>query len=385
MNDDSEYSQYQELVTFLRESGALGAGWRDAFLRTPRRLFVPEQIWIAAGPSGYRSVTERDAPEEWRAMVNADEPVVTQLDDGEDSGPGVATSSVSMPSLVGRMLAHLDVRDGIRSVLEIGSGWTTGLLCSRVGARHVVSVEIDPQVAARARKALALAGHVPVLVVGDGTRGFPERAPYDRVSSTAAVFRVPHAWVAQTKPGGVIVTPWGTPFCNAGLLKLHVCEGEEAEGRFVDSVSFMWVRGQRPRSQADADTSASGEARYGPSAMNPESALESVHAAFALGLRLPTVRYRVAWDNSDPRTTCRLVLWDIDGSRATVLLHDWKATDAVRQTGPRNVWDEATAARAWWESEGRPELTRFGVTATAAGQCVWLDRPSRVVTTMGLS
>ncbi|UNZ19072.1 protein-L-isoaspartate(D-aspartate) O-methyltransferase [Streptomyces sp. 891-h] len=383
MNDDSEYSEYQELVAFLGESGALGAGWRGAFLRTPRSLFVPERIWIAAGPSGYRQVTKRDDPEAWRATVNADAPVVTQLDDGEESGPGVATSSVSMPSLVGRMLAHLDVRDGTRSVLEIGSGWTTGLLCSRVGARRVVSVEIDPQVAERARKALALAGHAPVLVVGDGTRGFPERAPYDRVSSTAAVRRVPPAWVAQTKPGGVIVTPWGTPFCNAGLLKLHVREGEEAEGRFVDSVSFMWVRGQRPGAPSDAPPS--GEARYGPSAMNPESVLESVHAAFAVGLHLPTVRYRVVWDESDPRTTRRLVLWDGDGSRATVFLHDWKATDAVRQTGPRNVWDEATAARAWWESEGEPELTRFGVTATADTQHVWLDQPSRVVSTWRVS
>ncbi|MEU4969916.1 methyltransferase domain-containing protein [Streptomyces smyrnaeus] len=200
-------SEYGELVACLGESGDLGVGWRGAFLRTPRSLFVPERIWIEDGPGGYRPLTKRDNPEAWRAKVNADDVVVTQLDDGAESGPGVATSSLSMPTLVGRMLAHLDVGDGDQSVLEIGSGWTTGLLCARVGARRVVSVEIDSQVAERARAALTLAGHAPVLVVGDGTRGFPEHAPYDRVSSTAAVSRVPHAWVAQTNPGGVIVTP----------------------------------------------------------------------------------------------------------------------------------------------------------------------------------
>lgn len=119
--------------------------------------------------------------------------------------------------------------------------------------------------------------------------------------------------------------------------------------------------------------------------MNPESAIDSVHAAFSIGLHLPTARYRTVWNERDPRTTRRLVLWDIDGSRAAVFFHDWRATDAVQQTGPRNLWDEATAARAWWESEGMPELTRFGVTVTGTAQHVWLDEPSHVVSTMGLS
>ena len=48
------------------------------------------------------------------------------------------------------------------------------------------------------------------VITGDGAHGYPPRAPYDRVLATAAVQRVPYAWVAQTRPGGRVVTPWET-------------------------------------------------------------------------------------------------------------------------------------------------------------------------------
>lgn len=75
MND----SAYGKLVARLGESGALGVGWRGAFLRTPRSPFVPERIWIEDGPGGYRPITRQDSPEEWWAKVHADDVVVTQL------------------------------------------------------------------------------------------------------------------------------------------------------------------------------------------------------------------------------------------------------------------------------------------------------------------
>lgn len=168
MND----SAYGKLVARLGESGALGVGWRGAFLRTPRSPFVPERIWIEDGPGGYRPITRQDSPEEWWAKVHADDVVVTQLDDGDDNGPGVATSSVSMPTLVARMMAELDLRP-THSVLEIGSGWSTGLLCERVGQDRVVSVEIDAEVAARAGSALESALPPPSAHHGRRNSGIP--------------------------------------------------------------------------------------------------------------------------------------------------------------------------------------------------------------------
>lgn len=122
--------------------------------------------------------------------------------------------------------------------------------------------------------------------------------------------------------------------------------------------------------------------RYGPSPIEPGLALESVHCAFAIGLRVPAVRYREAWNVSDPEATRRLVLWDGNGSEAVVFYDNWQGSDAVRQTGPRNLWGEVTAARAWWEAQGRPEFTRFGVSVLPDVQTVWLDHPGNAVTTM---
>lgn len=94
------------------------------------------------------------------------------------------------------------------SVLEIGTdtGWNAALLAHQLGGANLTSVEIDPGIAAQARTALADAGYG--AVTGDGTLGHLSRAPYDRVISTACVYRVPYPWIAQTRPGGLIVTPW---------------------------------------------------------------------------------------------------------------------------------------------------------------------------------
>ena len=77
-----------------------------------------------------------------------------------------------MPSLMARMLEALDVRDGHR-VLEIGTGtgYNAALLCHRLGACNVVSIDIDPTLIVATRKRLAGLGHHPTLVVGDGTAG----------------------------------------------------------------------------------------------------------------------------------------------------------------------------------------------------------------------
>ncbi|MEK8171022.1 rRNA adenine N-6-methyltransferase family protein [Streptomyces sp. M19] len=96
----------------------------------------------------------------------------------------------------------LDVDDGM-TVLEIGTGtgYSTALLCHRLGEDNVTSVEVDPEVARRADDALEAIGYSTWTVTGDGLLGHPRRAPYDRTIATCALRRIPHAWVRQTKPG----------------------------------------------------------------------------------------------------------------------------------------------------------------------------------------
>ncbi|MCX4747752.1 protein-L-isoaspartate(D-aspartate) O-methyltransferase [Kitasatospora sp. NBC_01287] len=375
-------NEYAQLLAGLTGAGDLGEEWRGAFERAPRSAFVPDVVWAPDedGPSGFRRLRKADEPERWEELAGANTVVVTQLDDGKPDGPGVPTSSASLPALVARMLGHLDVEDGHR-VMEVGTGtgWTAALLCARLGDENVTTVELDPAVGHAARRSLAAAGFKPVSVIGDGLDGWPLSAPFDRIHSTAAVQRVPRAWIEQTRPGGVIVTPWGTPYANAGLLRLEVGEvGGPSYGRFVDNVSFMWVRAQRPQ---EADRPATAPDSRGPSRMDPELASESVHAAFVIGLRVPGARYMHTWDEQDPALTYRMQLTDGRGSWASVSYSDWDDDGAVHQAGPRRLWDEITRARLWWLEEGRPELTRFGITVTADGeQAVWLDSPDHPIT-----
>lgn len=369
---------YARLLAGLAESGALEDSWRGAFARAPRAAFVPEAVWAPddRSPTGHRRVVRAAEPETWWALVDADGVVVTQLDDGADDGPGIPTSSASQPSLVALMLRQLDVTDGAR-VLDVGTGtgWTSALLTARLGGDAVTTVEVDPDVSAQAAHRLRSAALPPArLVVGDGLAGVPEGAPYDHIHSTAAVRRVPRAWLEQTRPGATIVTPWGTPYANAGLLRLVTGEpGAASYGRFVADVSFMWMRAQRPLTVTLPPTRP--DAR-GPSAMDPDLALSDVDVAFTIGLRVPDARYVHTWDASDPSSTYRIALSDGNGSWASVRYESWDAPDAVRQWGTRRLWDEITAARAWWEERGRPSLTRFGLTVTARGrQETWLDGP----------
>jgi protein-L-isoaspartate O-methyltransferase len=65
--------------------------------------------------------------------------------------------------------------------LEVGTGtgYNTALLCHRLGADNVASVDLDPGLVEQARSRLAGRGHDPVLVAGDGSIGVADRAPYD--------------------------------------------------------------------------------------------------------------------------------------------------------------------------------------------------------------
>jgi protein-L-isoaspartate(D-aspartate) O-methyltransferase len=100
---------------------------------------------------------------------------------------------------------------GDERVLEVGtgSGYQTALLA--LLAREVFSVEIVPELAARAADVLHAELHLTNvhLRVGDGRRGWPEEAPFDRVLVTAAPATVPEALQAQLAPGGRMVIPVG--------------------------------------------------------------------------------------------------------------------------------------------------------------------------------
>jgi protein-L-isoaspartate(D-aspartate) O-methyltransferase len=129
-------------------------------------------------------------------------------------------------------------------VLEVGtgSGYQAAILGQLAG--EVVSVEILPEHAARAAKRLAAAGCTNVEVhCGDGSLGWPERAPFDQIMVTAAAARVPPALIEQLRPGGRLVIPIGPMFGSQELLLIDKDRAGVCASRSVLGVAFVPLTG----------------------------------------------------------------------------------------------------------------------------------------------
>lgn len=181
----------QQLADQLHEAGDLRSPqWRRAVEAIPRHLFIPEFFRPITTPQGmmWEPVTPKSiGTDEWMTLAYENRTWVTQINehihpsDTENPIPaGNPTSSSTLPGLVVAMLEDLDIKDD-NKVLEIGTGtgYSTALLCERVGAENVVSIETDAGLAARAARAIHQTGHKPTLITGNGLDGFPQRAPYD--------------------------------------------------------------------------------------------------------------------------------------------------------------------------------------------------------------
>ena len=117
--------------------------------------------------------------------------------------------TISQPYMVARICEALAVRPGQR-ILDVGtgSGYQAAVL-AELGA-DVVTIERIPELAERARAALAAAGYPQVeVVVGDGTLGVPDRAPFDGIAVAAAAPELPHTLYEQLRQGGRLVVPIG--------------------------------------------------------------------------------------------------------------------------------------------------------------------------------
>jgi protein-L-isoaspartate(D-aspartate) O-methyltransferase len=116
--------------------------------------------------------------------------------------------TISQPLVVARMCELLELR-GDELVLDVGtgSGYHAALLARL--ARHVYTIEVHESLSRQAAANLSVVGVTNVtLVVGDGSRGLPEHAPYDAINVAAAAGgRIPPALADQLAPGGRLVAP----------------------------------------------------------------------------------------------------------------------------------------------------------------------------------
>ncbi|MEU9100784.1 methyltransferase domain-containing protein [Streptomyces sp. NPDC048361] len=390
MSTRTEGAGSSGLASALVASGALRSDWLPAFWAVPRDLFVPDRVWpgIADGTRQNPVVDRRKDPDAWLRAVYRDIPLTTQWDDGSHTGDGLGgtpSSSSSQPHMVFSMLADLDVRDGQR-VLEIGTGtgWTSALLAHRLGAGNVVSVEYDPGVAKAAQENQRRSGLSPLVVVGDGQLGHARGAPYDRVIATCSVGRVPRAWVEQTSPGGLVVTPWGTLYGGEAVAKLTVGDGFTAHGRFTRSSAFMRLRQQRrvlpPHTAFLGGQEWPADGALTTTALSPVD-LSGWVEQFATGLQMPGAFWSVERYDDGSYT-----LWTYSTDALSWASIDYEpGADRfeVVQSGPRRLWDETEAAYLWWDAQGRPGFERFGLTVDGDGERAWLDSPDHPVPAVG--
>lgn len=123
--------------------------------------------------------------------------------------------TISQPLVVAFMLEKLDPRVG-NKILDIGSGsgWTTALLSHIVTEQgKVIGIEIVPELKEFGERNVAKYNFVDKGIADflckDGTEGFEEEAPYDRILASASAQQLPSAWKEQLKIGGKIVAPVG--------------------------------------------------------------------------------------------------------------------------------------------------------------------------------
>jgi protein-L-isoaspartate(D-aspartate) O-methyltransferase len=147
--------------------------------------------------------------------------------------------TISQPYIVALMTELLESGKGDR-VLEIGtgSGYQAAVLAGLV--KHVYTIEIVPALAKLARERLAATGFRNVTVrEGDGYKGWPEEAPFERIILTAAPREIPEALLGQLSRGGRLVAPVGeSPFTQVLVVVEKTASGK-IRRRSVAPVMFV--------------------------------------------------------------------------------------------------------------------------------------------------
>ena len=148
--------------------------------------------------------------------------------------------TISQPFIVGLMTELLEPKKSHR-VLEIGtgSGYQAAVLSGLVG--ELYSIEIVPELALSAAETLNSLGFRNVTVrEGDGYRGWPEKAPFDRIILTAAPSEIPQTLLEELKPGGRLVAPVGLGFQD--LVVVEKSADGKTTTRSVLQVRFVPMR-----------------------------------------------------------------------------------------------------------------------------------------------
>ncbi len=218
---DLEKKKLQLLDYYKHSRTATKKDVIDAFMRVPRENFVPSH--------------QRDQAYE-------DHPLPI--------GQG---QTISAPHMIFIMCELLELKEG-ENILEIGagSGYHAAVCAELVAPRgsknpgHVSTIERIPELAEFAKSNLAKSGYseVVTVIVGDGTLGYPEKAPYNAILVTAAGPKVPEPLIEQLAVRGKLIIPVGGRLMYQELILVEKITPDKVIQKRVGGVAFVPLIGR---------------------------------------------------------------------------------------------------------------------------------------------
>lgn len=214
----------EDLINQLKKLGVIKSKKvEEAFRRVPREEFLPAHL---------------------RNYAYVDTPL-----------PIGAGQTISAPHMVCLMNEELKLEVGCK-VLEVGagSGYHACTIAEIVAPKevekrkwgHVWTIEIIRELAEYARRNVEKTGYSErvTVLVGDGSKGLPEHAPFDRILVTAAAPKVPPPLLDQLKPGGLLLIPLGRPYSTQTLVRVEKKPDGTFKKEYLLDVVFVPMRGE---------------------------------------------------------------------------------------------------------------------------------------------
>ncbi len=206
--------QREELVEKLCNQGYIRTEKvKKAMLNVPREEFMPPEI---------------------RAYAYLDRPLPI--------GKG---QTISAPHMVAIIAEKLKLNEGM-NILEIGTGfgYNAAVVSEIIGiSGHVYTIERIPSLARKAKENLKKTGHnhQVTVIIGDGTLGYPEKAPFDRIYGTASAPKIPQPLKKQLKIGGNLIIPMGSENYFQELVSVQRISEDEFKSNQQDLGGVAFV------------------------------------------------------------------------------------------------------------------------------------------------
>jgi len=211
MQPDSHDEKLMQMMLSLRQAGVTDRRVLEAMEATPREVFVERAF---------------------RERAFEDRPL-----------PIACGQTISQPAIVGMMIQALQATPRCK-VLEVGAG--SGYVCAILSrlARRVYGIERHRALALEARERISRLGLGNVTIrSGDGTKGWTEQAPFDRILVSAAADDTPATLLEQLRPGGIMVLPVGQTDEVQQLIKIEKTENGPAYSELCDVLFVPLIEG----------------------------------------------------------------------------------------------------------------------------------------------